>query len=107
MKIQVEGKSVLELNETKKKVIKNNIPDEIFQEDMERRVHYAIHHKYEQCFKRLKEEWDQKLKDRVDSVPTDPDKYAELVFAQKDYLSRSQREKEAKKEEHLQRTGQK
>lgn len=106
MKIQVDGKSVLDLNETKQKVIKRDIPDEIFQEDMERRVHYAINHKYEQCFKRLKEEWDQKLKGRVESVPTDPDKYAELVFSQPDYKSRSQREKEGKHQEHLERTGQ-
>lgn len=107
MKIQIDGKTVLELSETKKKVIKCDIPDEIFQEDMERRVNYIIQHKYEQCFKRMKEEWDQKLKGRVDSVPTDPDKYAELIFSQPEYRSRSQREQEAKRQEHLKRTGQK
>lgn len=95
MKIQVDGKSVLELNATKKKVIKNDIPDEIFQEDMERRVSHVLMHKYENCFERLKKEWEPKLAQRMSSIPTDPDAFAELVFQQPEYKNRSQREAEA------------
>jgi hypothetical protein len=94
MKIQVDGKQVLELNETQKKVIKNDILDEIFQQDMERRVHYILTHKYERCFDRLKKEWEPKLRARLPSIPTDPDALAELIFAQPDYKNRSQREAE-------------
>lgn len=106
MKIQVDGKPVFELNETQKKVIQNDIPSEIFVSDMERRARYIIEHKYERCLKRLKEEWEPKLRDRVQSVPTDQDALAELIFSQPDYRSRSQREKEAKDKEHRERTGQ-
>lgn len=106
MKVQVDGKTVHELNETKKKVIQNDIISEIFQSDMERRVAWVISHKYEQCFKRLKEEWEPKLKGRVEAFPSDPDKFAELIFSQPDYKSRSQREKEENNVEHLKRTGQ-
>lgn len=106
MKIQVDGKEVLNLNETQKKVIKNDILEEIFQEDMERRVAYILQHKYEQCFKRLKEQWEPKLASRMELVPTNPDKFAELVFSQPEYKSRSKREQEAKEQERKARTGQ-
>lgn len=106
MKIQVNGKTVHELNETQKNVIKNDISSEIFQEDMERRVKYIIEHKYEQCFKRLKAEWEPKLKGRVEAIPLDADKFAELVFSQPDYKNRSTREREVQEQEHKRRTGQ-
>ena len=97
MKVQVDGKDVCELNETQKKVICNDIPDEIFQEDMNRRVNWVCTHKYEQCFKRLKQEWEPKLKDAgVQSIPLNEDAFAELVFQQPSYKNRSQREAEAK-----------
>ncbi len=106
MKIQVDGKKVFELNTTQEKVIKNDIPSEIFKEDMERRAAYIIEDKYENCFERLKKEWEPKLADRLGSIPTNKDEFSELVFSQKDYKSRSQKEKENKKEEKLRRTGQ-
>lgn len=96
MKVHVDGKQVLNLNETQKKVIKNDILEEIFQEDMERRVSYILQHKYEQCFKRLKAEWEPKLQQRLTEIPTDPDSLAEVIFSQPDYKNRSQREREAK-----------
>ena len=105
MKIQVDNKTVFEMNDTQKKVIQNDIPSEIFKEDMERRAKYIIEHKYEQCFKRLKEEWEPRLRERVPAVPTDPDAFAQLIFSQPDYKSRSARELEAKNAEHLRRTG--
>lgn len=106
MKIQVDGKTVHEMNDTKKKVIQNDIASEMFQEDMERRVRWVIEHKYQQCFERLKKEWEPKLRERVESVPTDADKLAELIFAQPDYKSRSKKLAEEKEKLHLARTGQ-
>lgn len=94
MRIDVDGKKVLELNETQKKVIQNDIPSEIFQQDMERRVNWVLSHKYRRCFERLKLEWEPKLRERVDTVPTDPDKLAQLIFSQPDYKNRSQKESE-------------
>lgn len=106
MKIQINGKQVFELNETQKKVIQNDIPSEIFESDMERRAKWVIEHKYERCFKRLKDEWEPKLKDRVQSFPAKDDAFAELVFSQSDYESRSQRETKIKEDEKKRRTGQ-
>lgn len=93
MKIFVEQEKILELSETKKKVIKNDIREDIFEEDMKRRVAYVLQHKYDQCFKRLKEKWEPELKARgVKSFPSDEEEFAQLVFSQEDYRSRSQRE---------------
>ncbi len=99
MKISVNDKELFSLSETQKKVICNDIPSDIFDEDMCRRLNYILMHKYERCFARLKAEWDQKLKENgVDMMPTDPDKYAELVFSQPNYKCRKTRELESAKE---------
>lgn len=99
MKISVNDQELFTLNEAQKKVICNDIHADIFDEDMKRRLHYILSHKYERCFARLKAEWDTKLKENgVDMMPTDPDKYAELVFSQPNYKCRKTREVEASKE---------
>lgn len=96
MKIQVNFEDVLELNETKKKVLKNDINEDVFDNDMKRRARYIIEHKYEQCFKRLKSEWEPKLiESGITMIPTDPDAFAELVFQQPGYKSRKQKDLEA------------
>ncbi len=95
MKISVDGKDLFTLTETQKKVMQNDIATEVFQADMERRLKWVLAHKYEQCFSRLKKDWDKKLADNgVASVPTHADEYAELVFSQPNYKNRSQRDAE-------------
>lgn len=97
MKVLVDGKEVLNLTETQKKVIKYKISEDIFQEDMERRVAYILQHKYERCFEDLKKDWDKVLPDLgVKSIPTDKDAYAELVFARPEYMDRKARDLEDK-----------
>lgn len=93
MKISVDDKELYMLSETQKKVIKDYVHEDIFDEDMKRRLHWVLTHLYEQAFKQLKESWDQKLiENKVKTVPTDPDEYAELVFKQTNYKSRKQRD---------------
>ncbi len=93
MKISVDDKHLFTLSETQKKVIKNDIHENIFDDDMKRRLQYILTHKYEQCFARLKSEWEPKLvSNGVKMMPTDPDAFAELVFSQPNYQNRSQRE---------------
>jgi hypothetical protein len=97
MKISINDIKLFELTETQKSVIKNDIHADEFDADMARRIEWVLTHKYEQCFKRLKTEWDQKLPSLgVTSVPTDPEAYAQLVFAQPTYKSRKTRDLEAK-----------
>jgi hypothetical protein len=95
MKISVDGQELYTLSETQKKVIKNDILEEIFEEDMKRRLQYTLTHKYERCFERLKKEWEPHLiSNGVRMIPTDPDEFANLVFSQPKYKNRSAREKD-------------
>jgi len=95
MKISMNNVEFFTLNEIKKNVIKDCINRDIFDEDMKRRIEWILNHKYEQCYKRFKEEWDPKLiANGVQSVPTDPDAYAQLVFSQPNYKDRKARDEE-------------
>lgn len=99
MKVAVNCKcddKLFELNETQCKVIKNYVKADVFDEDMKRRLRWVLMHVYEQSFKELKSHWEPKLKKAgVEAIPLDPDKFAQLVFAQPDYKDRAQREQEA------------
>ncbi len=96
MKISVDGQDLFELSEIQKKVICNDIHEEIFDEDMKRRLLYILMDKYENCFKRLKAEWDVKLAEAgLKSLPIDKDEYASLVFEQKSYQCRKTRDSAA------------
>jgi len=93
MKISVDDKELYSLTDTQKKVIKNEVASDLFDEDMKRRLEWVLKHKYEKCFKRLKSEWDTKLADAgVESIPVDKDAYAELVFQQASYKDRAARD---------------
>ena len=92
MEIKVDDEVVYTLSEIQSKVIQNEVLLEIYDEDMKRRARWVWEHKYERCFDRLKKEWDPKLRARMPSIPTDPEEYASLVFAQPDYKNRSERE---------------
>ena len=97
MKISVDGKDLFELSESQKQVIKNDMPSDIFYDDICRRLCWVLQHKYEQCFKRLKAEWDPKLKaNGITFVPTDEEAYAKLVFSQPNYMDRKTRDDAAK-----------
>lgn len=100
MKISVNDVELFTLSDIQKKVIQNNVMGNIFEEDMKRRLQWILMHKYEECFKELKQEWDPKLDAAgIDMLPTKADAYAELVFKQPEYKSRQQREDEAAKKE--------
>jgi hypothetical protein len=95
VKISVDDVELYTLSTTHKNVIKNEIKSEEFDADMERRLEWVLTHKYDQCFKKLKAEWDIKLAElEVTPIPTDPDEYAELVFEQDSYKDRSERDAE-------------
>lgn len=94
MKISVDDQEVFTLSEIEKKIIKNDIHAEKFEQDMRRRVGWWLFdEKVNRCFDRMKKEWEPKLKERgLASIPTARDAFAELVFSQPDYKDRTQRE---------------
>ena len=94
MKISVDDQELFTLSETQKKVIQNDIPSEIFDADMKRRLKWIlVDEKYQKCLERLRKEWEPKLiAEGYTMLPTDSDAFAELIFARPDYKNRSQRE---------------
>lgn len=101
MKVKLDNDDVVELNVTQQKVIQNDIPTEIFVDDMKRRLKNEMENKYQRCFKRLKEEWEPKLAERgIEMIPTNQDAFAQLVFTQPDYKDRSKRNKEEREKQN-------
>jgi len=86
MKISVNDEHLFTLSDTQKQVIMHEIHQEVFEEDMKRRLQGSLVHKYDQCFRRFKQEWDPKLAAAgIRMIPTDKDEYAQLVFSQPNY----------------------
>ena len=98
MKISVNDQEIYTLSEIQKKVIQNDIPSEIFEEDMKRRLKWVlVDEKYRKCMERLRREWEPRFKaEGAQSLPTDDDEFANLVFAHPEYKNRSQRENSEK-----------
>ena len=95
MKISGEDIELFTLSDVQKNVLKDNINADIFDADMKRRLQWVLTHKYEQCFKALKKEWEPKLEALgVESIPLDNDAFAELVFARPEYKDRKVRDLE-------------
>jgi len=95
MKISVDDQQLFELSETQKRVIQNDINIDEFDEDMKRRLQYILMNKYEQCFKRLKSEWEPRLiAEGATTLPTSEESFASIVFAHPEYKDRKTREQE-------------
>lgn len=91
MDFKIDDEVVFTLSATQEQMLKYSIRDSEFNGEMKRRVLSVIHDRYQQCFNKFKQDWDAKLLAReVSTVPLDPDAYAELVFAQPDYKSRTE-----------------
>lgn len=96
MKISCDDQELFTLTPIQIKCIENNIRSSECKADLHRRIKWVLMHKYEQCFKRLKEEWEQKLKlNGVTSIPLDEEEFCQLVFSQPNYKDREAREAES------------
>jgi hypothetical protein len=92
MKISVDGKELFTLNETKKKVIQNDVLKEKLEGTLKGLIVHVLEHKFKKCFERLKAEWEPKLiQSGEKEVFLDKEKFAKQVFKHPDYKSRSQK----------------
>jgi len=95
MKVSVNDVELFTLTATQKKVLENEIPSAKLDEDLKRRLHWVLDHKYQRAFVKMKQEWDVKLAaNGVESIPVDKDAYAQLVFEQTNYKDRDARDAE-------------
>ena len=102
MKVSVNDLELFTLSEIQKRVIMNDIHEDVFDEDMKKRLQYILIHKYERCLDRMQKEWMPKLKERsVDSIPLNDERFADLVFSQPDYKDRKTRDLEESRKDSL------
>ena len=84
MRFSIDSFQLLELSETHKKVIQNDIPSEIFEMDMMRRFHYPIWHSNRKHIRERKESWKKELAAKGrQTIPLDEMKLAELYLEDK------------------------
>lgn len=96
MQIKVDDVVLFELSDVQKQVLCNDIHRDCLDDDMKRRIEYIVMHKYEQCMKRLRVEWEPVLKSEgAESIPCNDDAFAQLIFSRADYKCRKAREEEA------------
>jgi len=81
MKISIDGKEILTLTGLQKKVIQNDIPSEIFDADMVRRLRWCVDHPCDVCCDQRKKSWNNVLRENgIASAPADKFILAEAVF---------------------------
>jgi len=85
MKFYVDQTQVYELDQTQQKIIQDNVKPDLFVGDMERRVAWVISQKLDQSFDQLFAHWLPILQQRYESLPSNKNFFAELVFSQPDY----------------------
>lgn len=94
MKVSVDDQELFTLTDFQKQVIKYIVPEEFFDEDMKRRLHWILMHKYEHTFRHMRAHWTDRLKERgMDPDTMSNEEFAERVFAQPDYMNYSLRQK--------------
>jgi len=93
MKFYLDDELIFELPETKQKVMHYKWFKETFKDEIKRHIQWVIMHNYEQVLKKLKEDWITRLSElKVDTIPLDDDKLAELIFSHPEYKCRSDKD---------------
>jgi len=95
MKISVNDKELFTISENKRRVICDYLHEDIFEEDMKRRVKWVIDEIYNAAARQLISTWSEKISGRVENIPSDNEKYCDLIISQPDYKSRKQRDLES------------
>ena len=93
MKFFIDDTLVYEISNTQKKIIKHVVFNETFNETIKNKIEFIVNDLLKFCLKDLKGEWITRLKEnKVESIPLDDEKLAELIFSQPGYKNRSERE---------------
>ena len=93
MIIKTDDKILFEITDNMLKVLAYDIDEPDIKADMERRLEWVIMSRYQAAFSVMQAEWLPKLANRgIETIPTNKEKFAELVFSQPDYKSRVERD---------------
>lgn len=84
MKIQIDGRVILEVDDKMKQVLAHDIGANV-DGDIERRLKWVINHKYTNVKQRIIQQWFPTLQERYDTLPSKDDQLLDLIFQQSDY----------------------
>ena len=102
MKIDVDGRELLEVTQDDIEILEYVIVSEFLEDDLKRRIKWIIEHKIERCYERFKNEWIPQLEDdpSVRTIPLNVKALFNMVKVRPDYKDRSARvaEEEARVE---------
>lgn len=102
MKFYADNECILELSDIQLKVLANEISIDELKADLKRRAAWVIQHKYERMFERFKKHWEGKLAALGhESLPTNKEAFAELVFACPEYKCRKKRDEAGEKHQQV------
>lgn len=91
MKISVNDQELFSLNDTQMGIFAYQIPGDILEEDLKRRLKWILTHKMDEIMKDMKAEWITKLQvNGIKMIPIDNEEFAKLVFSQPNYTPRKQ-----------------
>ena len=92
MQIKIDDSVVFEISDVDVKLLEHDLIN--VEAEIRRRLEYIIKHKVEQCYKRLKDEWDKKLAEdpKIKSVPSKRDDYVSFITRLPSYQNRVERE---------------
>ena len=83
------------LTETQQKILSNDLYNDTDNGGLDKWIQEAVDGKINNCWKRMRTEWTQKLMDDesfTDSIPSNQTTFVNLVTARSDYKNRKQRD---------------
>ena len=87
------------LTETQQKILSNDLYNDTDNAGLDKWIQDAVDGKINNCWKRFRNEWTQRLMDDesfTDSIPSNQTTFVNLVTARSDYKNRKARDDEAK-----------
>ena len=87
------------LTETQQKILSNDLYNDTDNAGIDEWIQEALDGKINNCWKRFRNEWTQKLMDDssfTDTIPSNQTDFVNLVLARSDYKNRKTRDYEAK-----------
>ena len=87
------------LTETQQKILSNDLYNDTDNAGLDKWIQDAVDGKINNCWKRFRNEWTQRLMDDesfTDSIPSNQTDFVNLVLARSDYKNRKTRDDEAK-----------
>jgi maltooligosyltrehalose synthase len=101
MKIFVDDTEIFTVSELMKRVIGDLFTDDCLEQEIRNRIKGSIEQLYFTALESMRKKWAERISCRYELVPTNADKYAEIILSQKDYRSRSQIETQSKEDQRV------